>query len=465
MKIFRAFFVNTVESLDKSVFFIYYKVKIKLEEVLYMKYQKPKGTNDILPGESAKWQFVENTAKEVFKAYDFHEVRTPMFEHIEVIMRGVGESTDIVTKEMYDFRDKGDRHITLRPEGTAPLVRSYVENKLFGPEHQNPFKAFYIGPMFRYERPQAGRLRQFHQIGMEIIGSSNPATDVEGILLALDFYKKLGVEHTQLVINSLGTRENRMAYRQALIDYLEPKFDELSADSQRRLHVNPLRVLDSKDEKDKVIVENAPSILDFLDEESGAFFEEVKALLDALGVEYVIDHRMVRGLDYYNHTVFEIMSNAPGFNGSITTICAGGRYDGLVKEFNGPDSHDTGFGFGLGLERAIITMEAEGIEIPKQDGVDVYVVGLGAETNMESLKLVQAARGAGFVAERDFLNRKAKAQFKSADKLNAKIVLTLGVEEMEQGVVRVKNMASGVQEEVSLEAIYDNFKVAISDFI
>ncbi|MDT2830375.1 histidine--tRNA ligase [Vagococcus carniphilus] len=430
-----------------------------------MGYQKPKGTVDILPGEVEKWQYVESVARSVFKKYDIHEMRTPMFEHIEVITRGVGDTTDIVTKEMYDFEDKGGRHITLRPENTAPLVRSYVENKLFGPEHQNPFKAFYIGPMFRYERPQAGRLRQFHQIGIEMIGSNNPTIDVEGILSALDFYKELGIEHTQLVINSLGTKECRMKYRQALIDYLEPKFDELSKDSQRRLHDNPLRVLDSKDEKDKVIVENAPSILDYLDEYSDKFFREVKELLDAVGVEYIVDHRMVRGLDYYNHTVFEIMSNAPGFNGAITTICAGGRYDGLVQELGGPETHDSAFGYALGLERAIITMEAEGVEVPTKPVVDVYVVGLGEKTNTESLKLVQAARNAGFVAERDYLNRKAKAQFKSADKLNAKVVLTIGEDELEKEVVRLKDMESKTEETIPLENIYTDFKHVIEKII
>ncbi|MBO0437066.1 histidine--tRNA ligase [Vagococcus fluvialis] len=430
-----------------------------------MGYQKPKGTMDILPGEVEKWQYVESVARNVFKKYDLHEVRTPMFEHLEVIIRGVGDTTDIVTKEMYDFEDKGGRHITLRPENTAPLVRSYVENKLFGPEHQNPYKAFYIGPMFRYERPQAGRLRQFHQIGVEIIGSSNPAVDVEGILSALDFYKELGVEHTKLVINSLGTRECRMKYRQALIDYLEPKFDELSKDSQRRLHDNPLRVLDSKDEKDKVIVENAPSILDYLDEYSANFFNEVKALLDGLGVDYEIDHRMVRGLDYYNHTVFEIMSNAPGFNGAITTICAGGRYDGLVKEFNGPETHDAAFGYALGLERAIITMEAEGVEIPTATDVDVYVVGLGETTNMETLKLTQAARNAGFVSERDYLNRKAKAQFKSANKMNAKVVLTIGEDELANKIVRVKDMTKKEEVEISLSEMYADFGQIIGKII
>ncbi|WP_326716710.1 histidine--tRNA ligase [Vagococcus jeotgali] len=422
-----------------------------------MKYQKPKGTNDILPKETKKWQFVETTARNILEKYDFHEIRTPMFEHIEVITRAVGESTDIVTKEMYDFTDKGNRHITLRPEGTAPLVRSYVENKLFGPEHQNPFKGYYFGPMFRYERQQAGRYRQFHQLGVEVIGSQNPATDAEGILLALDFFKSLGVTHTKLVINSLGTRENRKAYRQALIDYLEPLKQELSDDSKRRLESNPLRVLDSKDKKDKVIVENAPSILDYLDEESGAFFEEVKSLLDALGVAYEIDHRMVRGLDYYNHTVFEIMSDAPGFKGAITTICAGGRYDGLVAEFGGPDTHNAGFGFALGMERILITMDAEGIEIPSKPEVDVYVIGIGEETNVQSLKLTQLARDNNLSAERDFLNRKLKAQFKSADKLGAKVALIIGGTELENQVVRVKNMTTGTEEEVSLSDIYQDF--------
>lgn len=430
-----------------------------------MSYQKPKGTNDILPGESEKWQFIEATARKVLKKYDFREVRTPMFEHIEVITRAVGSSTDIVTKEMYDFYDKGNRHITLRPEGTAPLVRAYVENKLYGPEHQRPFKAFYIGPMFRYERPQAGRLRQFHQMGIETLGSTSPQTDVEGILLALDFFKELGVTHTKLVINSLGTRENRQAYRQALLDYLAPFSEELSDDSKRRMESNPLRVLDSKDERDKKIVENAPSILEFLDEDSAAFFDKVKDLLDVMNVEYIVDSRMVRGLDYYNHTVFEIMSDAPGFNGAITTICAGGRYDGLVSEFKGPDSHDSGFGFGLGLERALITMDAEGVVIPTEPEVDVYVLGIGEETEVESFKLVQTVRDAGYLAEKDFLGRKVKAQFKTADKLQAKLVFVLGESELEENKVRIKNMTTGVEKEVALNRVYEEFDVVYTEML
>ncbi|WEG73210.1 histidine--tRNA ligase [Vagococcus intermedius] len=421
-----------------------------------MAYQKPKGTADILPGKVEKWQFIEATARSLFKTYEFHEIRTPIFEHYEVISRSVGDTTDIVSKEMYDFKDKGDRHVTLRPEGTAPIVRSFVENKLFGPEHQKPYKVYYMGPMFRYERPQAGRFRQFHQIGAEVFGSNNPATDVEAMMMAMAFYRQLGVKHIRLVVNSLGSKEDRLTYRQALIDYLEPRTAELSHDSQKRLHDNPLRVLDSKDQKDQEIVAQAPSILDYLSEESASFFNEVKTLLEALEVPYEIDHRMVRGLDYYNHTIFEIMSDAPGFGGAITTICAGGRYDGLVEELGGPET--AGFGFALGVERALITLDAEGIEVPATPTVDVYVVGLGEETNLETLKLVQSIRQTGLVAERDFMSRKVKAQFKTANKLQAKLVLTLGETELAEGNVKVKNMITGQEETLSLQTIHTDFK-------
>lgn len=420
-----------------------------------MRYQKPKGTADILPGTVEKWQYIEEAARRIFKTYDCHETRTPIFEHYEVISRSVGGTTDIVSKEMYDFKDKGDRHVTLRPEGTAPVVRAFVENKLFGPEFQKPYKTYYMGPMFRYERPQAGRFRQFHQIGVEVFGSSNPATDVETIMMAMSFYKDLGIKHLRLVINSLGSKEDRQTYRQALIDYLEPHFEELSEDSKKRLHDNPLRVLDSKDRKDKVIVENAPSILDYLSDESAAFFKQVTDMLEALEVPYEIDHRMVRGLDYYNHTIFEIMSDAPGFGGAITTICAGGRYDGLVEELGGPAT--PGFGFALGAERTLITLEAEGIEVPVEDKVDAYVVALGEKTNSEALKLVQAIRQAGFIAERDFMNRKVKAQFKSANKLNATVALTIGENELAEGKVNMKHMATGQEVSVALTDIYSDF--------
>ena len=421
-----------------------------------MKLQKPKGTQDILPADSAKWQYVENVARETFKKYNYGEIRTPMFEHYEVISRSVGDTTDIVTKEMYDFHDKGDRHITLRPEGTAPVVRSYVENKLFAPEVQKPVKVYYIGSMFRYERPQAGRLREFHQLGVECFGSKNPATDVETIAMAYQLFNTLGIKDVTLHLNSLGNTESRLAYRQALIDYLTPMRESLSKDSQRRLDENPLRVLDSKEKEDKVAVENAPSILDYLDEESQAHFDEVRAMLDSLNIPYVIDTNMVRGLDYYNHTIFEFITT---IDKSELTICAGGRYDSLVEYFGGPET--AGFGFGLGLERLLLVLDKQGIELPVEESLDVYIAVLGSDANGKALELVQAIRYQGFKAERDYLGRKIKAQFKSADTFKAKTVITLGESEVESGQVNVKNNATREEVTVSFEELTKNFAAVL----
>ena len=421
-----------------------------------MKLQKPKGTQDILPADSAKWQYVENVARETFKKYNYGEIRTPMFEHYEVISRSVGDTTDIVTKEMYDFHDKGDRHITLRPEGTAPVVRSYVENKLFAPEVQKPVKVYYIGSMFRYERPQAGRLREFHQLGVECFGSKNPATDVETIAMAYQLFNTLGIKDVTLHLNSLGNTESRLAYRQALIDYLTPMRESLSKDSQRRLDENPLRVLDSKEKEDKVAVENAPSILDYLDEESQAHFDEVRTMLDSLNIPYVIDTNMVRGLDYYNHTIFEFVTT---IDKSELTICAGGRYDSLVEYFGGPET--AGFGFGLGLERLLLVLDKQGIELPVEESLDVYIAVLGSGANGKALELVQAIRYQGFKAERDYLGRKIKAQFKSADTFKAKTVITLGESEVESGEVNVKNNATREEVTVSFEELTKNFAAVL----
>ncbi|CAI3383827.1 histidine--tRNA ligase [Enterococcus cecorum] len=427
-----------------------------------MAYQRPKGTNDILPGESEKWQTIEQTARKLFNQYQFHEIRTPIFEHIEVISRSVGDTTDIVTKEMYDFHDKGDRHITLRPEGTAPIVRSFVENKLFGPEHQKPYKVYYMGPMFRYERPQKGRLRQFHQIGVEVFGSDNPATDVETMAMALQFFRELGIKDLRLVINSLGDQETRTSYRQALIDYLTPFKEQLSADSNRRLLENPLRVLDSKDEKDKAVVAGAPSILDYLSETAQKHFEAVTKMLDALNIAYEIDSNMVRGLDYYTHTIFEIMSDDSKM-GAQSTICAGGRYNQLVAELGGPET--AGFGFAMGFERLLMILEAQGITLAAQKPLNAYVVSLGEATNIEALQIVQSIRQAGFSAERDVMNRKAKAQFKTADKLNAQLVLTIGETELANGVVNVKNLATRVEKAYPLTQIQTQFETVYQEMM
>jgi len=421
-----------------------------------MRYQRPKGTADILPGDSEKWQYVEQTARELFKTYQFKEIRTPIFENFEVFSRSAGDTSDIVTKEMYDFHDKGDRHVTLRPEGTAGVVRAFVENKLYGPQVLKPYKVYYMGPMFRYERPQSGRLREFHQLGVEAFGSESAALDVEVIAMGYNLLKQFGLNDLKLVINTLGDQQTRDDYRQALIDYLEPHFDELSDDSKARLHKNPLRVLDSKAEQDQKFVAAAPSILDYLTPEAKAHFEQAQTFLNALEIPYEIDATMVRGLDYYNHTIFEIMTNSKSLGQGYTTICAGGRYNGLVKELGGPET--SGVGFGLGVERLLVLMDAENIAFPTADQLDVYVVGIGDEASATTLKLVQAVRGAGLTAERDYLDRKPKAQFKSADRLNAHYTMTVGESELENGVVNLKSMATGEETQVAMADVYNDVK-------
>ena len=423
-----------------------------------MKLQRPKGTVDILPGESEKWQFVEATMRRVFATYRFSEIRTPLFEHYEVISRSVGDTTDIVTKEMYDFYDKGDRHVTLRPEGTAPVVRSYVENKKFAPEVQKPFKVYYTGSMFRYERPQAGRLREFHQIGVENFGSKNPATDVETIAMAKAFFDQVGVKNIKLVINSLGDSETRERYREALIGYLEQHLDSLSDDSKRRLHENPLRVLDSKDKQDIAIVKDAPSILDFLTDASQQHLTDVKAMLESLNIAYTVDQNMVRGLDYYNDTIFEFMTE---IKGKELTICGGGRYDSLVSYFGGPET--PGFGFGIGVDRLLLVLEEQGASLPVAQPLDVYVVVLGASANVAALKLVQSLRDQGYAVERDVLNRKIKQQFKSAEEFGAKVIITLGESEVETGEIVVKNNATRAEVKTTLSEIQSQFDTVFTE--
>ncbi|MDR3156334.1 MAG: histidine--tRNA ligase [Lactobacillales bacterium] len=423
--------------------------------------QRPKGTNDLLIDEIKNWQYLEKIAQEVFKIYQFFEIRTPLFEHYEVFSRAVGDTSDIVSKEMYDFYDKGERHIALRPEGTAGVVRAFVENKLFGPEYGKPYKVYYLGPMFRYERPQAGRLRQFYQLGVEAFGSKNPATDVEIIAMLMQFFDRLELKKNRLVINSLGDKESREVYRKALIEFLELKMEQLSEDSKHRLYKNPLRVLDSKDERDKKVVADAPSILDYLNEESMQHFSKVKSMLGALEIPYEIDHRMVRGLDYYNHTIFEVMNDA--ILGVQTTIAAGGRYDGLVEYFGGPAT--PGFGFAIGVERLLMTLAAEGVELPSKSPIDVYVVSIGDVADEQSLKIVQDIRKAGFSTEQDFLGRKAKAQFKAADKLKAKLIMTVGESELLAKKIKIKVVQTQEETLISLERIRTDFATVYKELL
>lgn len=428
-----------------------------------MNYQKIKGTADLFPQETYKWQYVEQTARQIMKKYRFEEIRTPIFEALELFARGVGETSDIVSKEMYDFYDKGDRHLALRPEGTAGATRAYVENKMYAPEYHKPQKYYYIGPMFRYERPQSGRMRQFHQLGVEVFGSKNPAIDVETISLAMELFETIGLSQLKLVINSLGSNESRKEYRQALIEYLEPHYDDLSEDSKERLYKNPLRVLDSKDPKDKELVKGAPSILDYLDEDSQKHFDQVKDQLDLLGISYEIDTNMVRGLDYYNDTIFEIMTIDSNF-GSNTTIAAGGRYDSLVEEVGGP--YTPAFGFAFGLERLIMLIENEQVNIPQGENLDIFIVTIGEQADKEATKIVHALRQHDLIVEREYMNRKPGKQFKTANNLKARVVLTLGDSEIESGTITAKLLSSGQQKEINIEEIYaDDFNQTFKQLI
>ncbi|MDQ0192714.1 histidine--tRNA ligase [Paenibacillus wynnii] len=406
------------------------------------RFEKPTGTQDVLPGAVEKWQFVEGKARDLCHRFNYREIRTPVFEHTALFERGVGETTDIVEGEMYTFKDKGDRDLALRPEGTAGVVRAYVQNKLFG--EPDVSKLYYIGPMFRYERPQAGRYRQFHQFGIEAFGAVDPAIDAEVVSLGYQFCKDLGLSGVRVEINSVGNAPSRAAYREKLLGFLRPMKDSLCGDCQRRMERNPLRVLDCKIDQDKFI--DAPSILDSLDEECTTHFAKVREHLTAMGVEYVINTRLVRGLDYYTHTAFEY--KAAGI-GSIDTVGGGGRYNGLVEEIGGPDQ--PGIGLGIGLERILLILENQKVEMETVKPLDVYFVALGQEADLEISKQLFILRSLGFSAERDYLGRKMKAQMKSADRMSARYTAILGEDELKNGVIALKSMATGEQRTVKLE--------------
>lgn len=418
----------------------------------------PRGTADILPKDVKAWQYIENKIKEICQTYHYKEIRTPLFEHTEVFQRGVGDTTDIVQKEMYTFDDRGGRSITLRPEGTAGVVRAFVQHKLYGEVNQ-PVKLYYISEMFRYERPQKGRMRQLNQFGVEVIGSRDPSVDAEVIDLAMNVYRSLGLTSLKLVINSLGDLESRTKHREALIAHFTPVKAELCEDCQSRLEKNPLRVLDCKKDMNHPAMASSPSILDYLNEESRRYFEDVKKYLDLLGIEYEVDPTLVRGLDYYTHTAFEIMSNAEGF-GAITTLAGGGRYDGMIEEFGGPST--PAIGFGMGIERLLMALEAEGIEIPDEDGLDCFIVSVGEEADSKSVQLLHELRKNGIQADKDYQKRKIKAQLKAANRYDAKYVLIIGKEELEKNVVSLKAMATGEQRDVPLENVVEFLKSKVT---
>lgn len=403
----------------------------------------PKGTKDVLPSESYKWQFVESVAREVAASFQVKEIRTPTFEHTELFQRGVGNTTDIVTKEMYTFQDKGNRSITLKPEGTAGTVRSFIENGLFS--GVLPLKMYYITPAFRYERPQAGRLREFHQFGVEIFGAKSAQTDAEAIQMADTLLKKLGL-NVKLYINSIGCKTCRAAFNKALKDFFAPNLEALCYDCKTRFEKNPLRLLDCKEEECKKINAGAPSILDYLCEECAQHFDLVKEYLSIAGVEYEIDERIVRGLDYYTRTVFEFVASGIGAQG---TVCAGGRYDGLIEELGGKSA--PAVGFAAGIERLLIVMEQSGVEIPAPSAPTVYLAGMDKESRKQCFKLCTALRTAGVSVEIDQMERSIKAQFKYADKLGVKYVAVIGESELAEGAMNVKNMATGESERVAFD--------------
>ncbi|SEH20769.1 histidine--tRNA ligase [Selenomonas sp. KH1T6] len=414
----------------------------------------PRGTKDILPENVAGWNYVEQKIRDICARFGYEEIRTPMFEHTELFHRGIGEGTDVVDKEMYTFEDRGGRSITLRPENTASAVRAYLQNKLYGDSALT--KLFYIGSMFRYDRPQAGRMREFHQFGVEALGEANPAVDAEIILLAMEFLKSLGLKDLKLSLNSVGCPSCRPAYRKALQDYFQPHLEELCGDCKDRFERSPLRILDCKVDADKEFMAGAPKITDCLCGECCDHFEQVQSLLTEAGVEFELDPRLVRGLDYYTKTAFEI-KYAP--LGAQSAVAGGGRYDGLIEEMGGNPT--PAVGFATGLERVLLALEKQGLLPETKKQADAFVVALGEAAQKPAFKLLQQLRGAGLKALMDYAGRSMKAQMKQAGKAGARFALILGEDEIKENAVMLKDMEKSEQQKVSLDEVIDQIQNSI----
>lgn len=408
----------------------------------------PRGTKDVIPEDVYKWTFVEDMFREICEKFGYKEIRTPVFEHTELFKRGVGETTDIVQKEMYTFADNGGRDITLKPEGTAPVVRAFVENKIYA--DAQPTKLFYNTPCFRYERPQAGRLRAFHQFGVEVFGAIKPSVDAEVISIAMTFFKKLGLENLELKINSIGCPECRKKYNEALREFLKQKLEKLCKTCADRYERNPMRIIDCKKEECQKELKDVPLILDYICEDCKDHFDKLQKYLGLMGLKYEIDPRIVRGLDYYNRTAFEIISREIG---SQATVCGGGRYDGLVEELGGPST--PGVGFGLGIERLILTLQNNNIEIPKPKGLDVFIVTMGDRANEKAMEISQKLRENMVSVDIDHLSRSMKAQFKYSNKVNSNYTIVIGDNELDNNIVSLKNMETSTQEEIALDSVID----------
>ncbi len=417
-----------------------------------MDYQVPRGTQDILPKDISKWQKLEDMIRQFCYVYNYDEIRTPIFEHTNVFKRG-NDSSDMVNKEMYTFQlENSKTSLTLRPEGTAGVARSFVENKMYG-NADLPAKMYYVGPMCRHERPQKGRMRIFNQFGVEVIGAKSPLLDVETIALGWSFVSALGLKDMKVLINTLGDDESRAAYREALKEHFKNDIDTMCPDCKRRYEQNPLRILDCKVDHDKDIMKNAPKMEDYLNDSSKQYFKEVLDGLDMLGIPYEVDDRLVRGLDYYTHTVFEVVSVNKEM-GAQSTVFAGGRYDGLVEYFGGPENM-SGIGWAMGLERLIIACEAEGIQLADENGLDAYVLCLSDKVRKEVLGIVTELRANGYRTDTDYLGRSYKAQFKTVDRKHARCAILVGDQDIENGTVLIKDVKKQEKYTVALDEIVD----------
>lgn len=414
----------------------------------------PRGTKDIMPGDVSAWRYLEETMRKVCAQYGYKELRTPVFEHTELFLRGIGETTDVVEKEMYTFTDRGNRSLTLRPENTASAVRAYIEHKLYA--DPAPTKLFYIGPMFRYDRPQAGRYRQFHQFGIEALGVEGPNIDAEIILLAVQILQSLGLKDLKLKINSVGCPKCRPVHREKLQEFFKPNLQEMCSDCKSRYDRNPLRLLDCKNPHCQELGQGAPSLEECLCDECRAHFEGLKELLTATGLEYEVDHNLVRGLDYYTKTAFEIQY-AP--LGAQSAVCGGGRYDGLIEEVGGPAT--PGIGFAMGMERVLLALESQNLLPEMEDKMDVFAVCPKKELFKDVFTTVIKLRNAGFKAEFDFLARSMKAQMKQANRVNAKYVLIFGEDEFARGNVVLRNMANSEQSEIAISEILTKLQAEV----
>ena len=412
----------------------------------------PRGTKDITPKDVYKWHYVEKKFREICALYGYEEIRTPIFEHTEVFARSVGDTTDVVQKEMYSFTDRGDRQLSLKPEGTAGVIRSFIENKMYA--DTQPTKLYYITPCFRYERPQAGRQRQFHQFGIEVLGSDGPSVDAEVISLAVQFFNEMGLKNLSVNINSVGCPTCREEYNRKLKEYLDKKVDVLCETCLERKDKNPMRVIDCKNPQCKENLQDIPFMIDHLCDDCKEHFEKLQTYLKEMDIDYVVDKTIVRGLDYYRKTAFEIISNDIG---SQSTVCGGGRYDGLVEMLGGPKGI-SGIGFGLGVERLLLTLENNNIEIKNPKSTDIYIATIGDEAKTKSFKLIKDLRTNHISADNDHLGKSLKAQFKYSDKLNAKYTVVIGDDELANDTATLKNMQTSEQTTIKLSELVDELK-------